>query len=138
MTAYLRPVVRPEECSVKRSKTNLIRSTSLTAVVGSPRDMWEKLHWNWERYSDELQTSKDGKSVGFAALAYAKTAVALQEWLKATITQPNRSERTDVASLNDDDIRSQGAVHAVANAAKHSRYRDKKLARRFGDDGDHS
>lgn len=111
--------------NVSRTKSNLQLSIALTAVVGSPGDMWEKLCWNLDRYNDELQSSRDGKSVGFAALDYAKTAVALQEWVNVLITQRNRRERTVVSKLDDDDIQWQGAIRAIANATKHGRFSDK-------------
>ncbi len=86
--------------------------------------MWEKLHWNLERYNDELQSSGDGKSVGYAALDYAKTAVALQEWVNVLITQQNRRDGTEIPKLADNDIRWQGAVRAISNATKHARFTD--------------
>lgn len=110
---------------MSRSRTDLKRSMALTALVGSPRDMWEKLHWNLERYSDELEASTDGKSVCFAALDYSKTAVALHEWVNALITQQNREEGKNLHTVGDDDIRWQGAVRSIANATKHPRYSDK-------------
>ena len=113
-----------EDDVVSRKQSNQDRSIGLTAVIQKPRDMLDKLHWNWERYSDELRFSADGKSVGFAALDYAKTAVALQEWVNFLIAQQNRRDGTDIAKVDDDDIRWQGAVRTIANATKHARFND--------------
>ena len=110
---------------MSRSRLDMGRTINLTAVVGSPKDLCDKLHWNWERYHDELDHSTDGRSVGFAALDYAKTAIALHDWVNLIITQRNRSDGTEIAKLVDDDIRWQGAIRAVANAAKHGRFDDK-------------
>lgn len=87
--------------------------------------MCDKLYWNWDRYHDELERSIDGRSVGIAALDYAKTAIALKDWVNQTITQRNRSEGARTAKLTDDDIRWQGAIRAIANAAKHGGCDDK-------------
>ena len=114
-----------------RNKDDFGQAKVLTAVIENVSDQLDKLYWNLRQYRAVVRASEGiGTSVGFAALDYAKTATALQNWISKrydraraqALVQPVLGTKS-IEEMGHR-IRWQNPLRSIANTAKHGTFND--------------